>query len=59
MRFSETTKPDRKSGGSREPALSEVERGPAVRLSVATTVNSNTRANPTQGVVLPSFQLGG
>jgi hypothetical protein len=25
MMFTETTKPDRKSGGSREPALSEVE----------------------------------
>jgi hypothetical protein len=29
----DTTELDRKSGGSREPALSEVERGPAVRPS--------------------------
>jgi hypothetical protein len=33
MNSIDTMKPERKSGGSREPALSEVERGPAVRLS--------------------------
>ncbi len=33
-RFTEATKTDRKSGGSREPALSEVEWGPAVRPSL-------------------------
>jgi len=39
MMFTETTKSDRKSGGSREPALSEVERGPAV--SAMSTLKPN------------------
>jgi hypothetical protein len=33
MSITNATNLDRKSGGSREPALSEVEWGPAVRLS--------------------------